>query len=96
MHRAADSKQDVSFLQAPYPIPYRAIVPQGSGNLLVAGGCVSATREAFASIRVQAQCMALGQAAGTAAAMCNNAAIEVAELDGKLLRSELKRQGAIV
>lgn len=96
IHRAADSKQDVNFLRAPYPIPYRAIVPQGAGNVLVAGGCVSATREAFASIRVQAQCMALGQAAGTAAALCAERHIKVTELDGKLLRNVLKKQGAVV
>ncbi|WP_257669226.1 FAD-dependent oxidoreductase [Parapedobacter tibetensis] len=96
IHRAANSKQDVSFLQEPYAIPYRSLVPKGATNLLVAGGCLSATREAFASIRVQAQCMALGQAAGTAAALCARAGIGVAELNGKSLREELKGQGAIV
>lgn len=96
IHRAADSKQDVSFLQAPYPIPYRSLVPRGATNLLVAGGCISATREAFASIRVQAQCMALGQAAGTASALCSRSHMSVSELDGKSLRKELKTQGAIV
>jgi len=96
IHRASDSKQDVNFLRAPYPIPYRAIVPQGAGNVLVAGGCVSATREAFASIRVQAQCMALGQAAGTAAAMCAEQQLTVTELDGKSVRNALREQGAVV
>jgi hypothetical protein len=96
IHRASDSKQDVSFLQAPYPISYRSLVPKGATNLLVAGGCLSATHEAFASIRVQAQCMALGQAAGTAAALCTRENIGVAKLNGKSLREELKAQGAIV
>lgn len=96
IHRTTDSKQDVSFLKAPYPIPYRAIVPTGAINLLVAGGCISATHEAFASIRVQAQCMALGQAAGTASAICARENIAVSELNGKSLREELKAQGAIV
>ncbi len=96
IHRAVDSKQDVSFLQAPYPIPYRALVPQGAANLLVAGGCLSATREAFASIRVQAQCMALGQAAGTASALCVRENVNVSDLNGKWLSEVLKAQGAIV
>lgn len=96
IHRSSDSKQEVSFLQKPYPISYRSLVPKGATNLLVAGGCLSATHEAFASIRVQAQCMALGQAAGTAAALCHRENIGVAKLDGKLLREELRRQGAIV
>ncbi len=96
IHRASGSKQDVSFLKAPYPIPYRALVPLKSTNLLVAGGCLSATREAFASIRVQAQCMALGQAAGTAAALCMNSNISVSKLDGKALRRTLFEQRAVV
>lgn len=96
IHRAADSRQEVNFLKAPYPIPYRAIVPLGSVNVLVAGGCISATHEAFASIRVQAQCMALGQAAGTATALCTKENIGVADLDGHILHDVLKKQGAFV
>lgn len=96
IHRAKDAGQDVNFLKAPFPIPFRSIVPKGSYNLLVAGGCISATREAFASIRVQAQCMALGQAAGTAAALCEKESIGVSALDGRRLNSVLKEQGAIV
>ena len=54
---------------ASYEIPYRCLVPQKVDYLLVAGRPVSATREANAAIRVQATCMAMGQAAGTAAAL---------------------------
>lgn len=96
IHRAGSPVQEVKFLTEPYHIPYRALVPQDTRNLLVAGGCVSATREAFASIRVQAQCMALGQAAGTAAAMCISESIGASELDGTILNKFLKQQGAIV
>jgi hypothetical protein len=96
MHRAGSSRQDVRFIQEPYHIPYRCLVPQNADNLLVAGGCVSATREAFASIRVQAQCMALGQAVGTAAALCASQQLAVHELNGTQLRASLAQQGAIV
>ncbi|WP_187774944.1 FAD-dependent oxidoreductase [Pedobacter sp. BS3] len=96
IHRSDTSKQDVSFLQKPYPIPYRALIPQESDNVLVAGSCLSATHEAFASVRVQAQCMALGQAAGLAAAMCAKQDLPVYKLSGNELRDELKRQGAFV
>ena len=64
--------------------------------MLAAGGLVSATREAFGSIRVQAQCMALGQAAGTAATMCIQNRQSVSELDGARLRQHLGAAGAIV
>jgi hypothetical protein len=51
-----------------YQIPFRCLVPPGVPNLLVAGRCLSATFEAHASARITPTCMALGQAAGIAAA----------------------------
>lgn len=96
IHLAADSRQHARFIEEPYDIPYRALVPEGSENVLVAGGLVSATREAFGSIRVQAQCMALGQAAGTAAALCVQSGRNACELDGAKLRRHLESAGAIV
>ena len=96
IHRASDSRQHAQFITEPYDIPYRALVPAGSENVLVAGGLVSATREAFGSIRVQAQCMALGQAAGTAAALCIRKRQSVSELDGTEVRQHLGAAGAIV
>ena len=50
-------------------VPYRALVVRDSDNVLVAGRCFSATHDAHASVRSMAQCMAMGQAAGEAAAM---------------------------
>ncbi len=96
IHSSKDNSQELFILNEAYHIPYRSLIPKGSRNLLVAGRCISATREAFASIRVQAQCMALGQAAGTAAAMCSTFGQDVDRLDGALLRSRLASQGAVV
>lgn len=45
-------------------IPRRALIPKGSRNFLVAGRCVSGDHEANSAYRVQASCMAMGQAAG--------------------------------
>jgi len=50
-------------------VPLSALVPKGSSNLLVAGRCVSSDRLANSGLRVQASCMAMGQAAGVAAAL---------------------------
>ena len=52
-----------------YDLPFRSLVPQGVTNLLVAGRCLSATHDAHASVRSMGQCMAMGQAVGTAAGM---------------------------
>ncbi len=51
-----------------YSIPYRCLITEQISNLLVAGRCISATHEACAAIRVTPIVMAIGQAAGTAAA----------------------------
>lgn len=53
-----------------YGIPYGCLVPEGISNLLVAGRSISAESDAAGAIRVMPPCMALGQAAGTAAALC--------------------------
>ncbi|MDR1676160.1 MAG: FAD-dependent oxidoreductase [Tannerella sp.] len=50
-------------------IPLRALIPQKSKNLIVAGRCVSSDRLANSALRVQASCMGMGQAAGAAAAL---------------------------
>ena len=66
-HIAGSSAQDLTFLEKPGVIPLRALVSAKCPNLLAAGGLVAAEPAAFASMRVQAQCMAMGQAAGAAA-----------------------------
>jgi ribulose 1,5-bisphosphate synthetase/thiazole synthase len=78
----------------PYDIPYRALVPQKIGNLLVAGRCHSATRGAHASTRVTVTAMAMGEAAGCAAALSLRTKTGVAELDGVKVRETLAKQNA--
>ena len=55
---------------APYNIPLRCLYSQDIGNLLMAGRNISATHTAFTSTRVMATCAVMGQASGTAAAVC--------------------------
>ena len=77
-------------------VPLRALVPKGSQNLIVAGRCVSSDREANSALRVQASCMAMGQAAGAAAAL----AIQKQTTPGAVplgeLKALLKRHDAIL
>lgn len=79
-----------------YDIPFGSIVPKGVTNLLLAGRCISATREANGSARVMGTCMALGQAAGTAAAMCAKEGTHPRQLSVGNLRDTLKAQGSIL
>lgn len=53
-----------------YQIPYRSLYSVNVNNLLFAGRNISATHVAFGSTRVMATCASMGQAAGTAAALC--------------------------
>ena len=51
-----------------YEVPFRCLVPKNLPNVLVAGRCVSATQEGQGAIRIMPACIAMGEAAGTAAA----------------------------
>jgi hypothetical protein len=82
-----------------YDIPYACLVPKNVKNMLVAGRCFSSTREAHSSARVMGTCMAMGQAAGTAAAWCAGEAQwngDVRAVDVGRLRSTLRAQGAVL
>ena len=81
---------------AVYGIPYRTLLPRNIDGLLVAGRCFSSTHDAHASARSMATCMAMGQAAGTAASMAalgNCMPRDVAPQD---LRNVLIKRGAIL
>jgi len=81
-----------------YDIPFGCLVPRGLKNVLVAGRCLSATREAHSSARVMGTCMAMGQAIGSAAAMGTAANLfeDVREVPIGALREKLKEQGAVL
>lgn len=77
-------------------IPLRSLVPKGSRNLLVAGRCVSSDRLANSALRVQASCMAMGQAAGAAAALAAQGQGGPLDVPLQKLKNLLVQHGAIV
>jgi hypothetical protein len=77
-------------------IPLGALLPQGGKNLLVAGRCLSSDQLANSALRVQASCMAMGQAAGVAAALAARTGVTPARVPLADIRRELVRHGAIV
>ena len=79
-----------------YGIPYRILLPRGAENLLTAGRCVSCTHLALGSLRVMVPCIAMGEAAGTAAALSLASNSTPRRLDVKTLQSRLRAQGAIL
>lgn len=76
-----------------YTIPFRAMVPAAPANLLFAGRLVCADPAAFASVRGMPQCMAMGQAAGTAAALALADGVAVQALDPARVVASLAAQG---
>ena len=94
-HVAGSSAQSLAFLEKPGIIPLSALIAEKCPNLLAAGGLVAAEPGPFASIRVQAQCMATGQAAGSAAAEAALRGIPVQDLDRVAVRRRLEAAGAI-
>ena len=79
-----------------YQIPYRALLPKGVEGVLVAGRTISATHEAVSSTRVIPVCMAMGQAAGTAAALAAQDNLPLRDLDIEKLRNTLRANGQII
>jgi hypothetical protein len=77
-------------------IPYRSLLVRDAQNVLAAGRCFSATHDAHASVRSMAQCMAMGEAAGVAAAMATRAGVDPRDLDVNSLRMALRAAGAIL
>lgn len=75
-----------------WQIPYRALLPRGCDNLLVAGRCFGFEEGLAWDAREIGTCFVTGQAAGTAAAMAASARCAAAEIDVSRLRQELLKQ----
>lgn len=75
-------------------IPYRSLTPKGLRNVLVAGRSISCDRIVQGSVRVMPVCLAMGEAAGLAAALAAGSDHDVHQVDTELLRSRLKAHGA--
>lgn len=95
---AADSNEQNGLVipRQEYNVPFRCLVPQGSVNLVTAGRCLSADGPGFGSVRVMATCMAMGQGAGTAAALGAKHGYSMSDMNFEMLRATLIEQGAII
>lgn len=94
---------DVIFKFPPIPqsrgyneMPYRMLVPQGIDNLLVAGRCASMTHDGQSAARVSGACFAMGEAAGTAAALALSGNTPPRDIAIEKLQQALKQQGAFI
>ena len=74
-------------------MPYRCLTPKGLKNVLVAGRSVSSDRIINGSLRVMPVCLAMGEAAGAAAAMATAVGNDVRKVDVQTLRAKLREAG---
>jgi ribulose 1,5-bisphosphate synthetase/thiazole synthase len=94
---------DVVFTFPPIPesrgfneLPYRMLTPEGLDNLLVAGRCASMTHDGQSAARVSGACFAMGEAAGTAAALALDGNAIPRDIAVERLQQKLKEQGAFI
>lgn len=78
-----------------YDIPLGVMLPTSGPNMIVAGRCISAERKALASARITGTCIAMGQAAGTAAAISAKTNTHMKSLNVRKIQKKLLEQGAI-
>lgn len=80
-----------------YDIPLRSLIPaSGPGNLLIAGRCISASQAAMSSFRVSPSVMAIGEAAGVAAALGARNGAPACSLAAADVQAVLVASGAIL
>jgi hypothetical protein len=79
-----------------FDIPYGSLVSHDVPNLLAAGRCISADHQAMAALRVMGPCMAIGQAAGEAAAMAADGDGDARQVAVSELQERLRANGAAV
>ena len=82
-----------------YPVtymPYRCMIPRKVDNMLIA--CRAFGSEAIVNeyFNLIPHCIALGQAAGTAAAQSISSGVDLRKIDIKALQTSLKKQGVIL
>lgn len=77
-------------------VPLRALIPKGSSNIMIAGRSISSDRFANGGLRVQATCMAMGQAAGVTAALAAKHKTSPMSVPFEAIRESLLQHDAIV
>ena len=75
-----------------FDIPYRALVPKGLENVLVAGRCISVNSYAHGATRNMAPCLVMGESAGVATAMAAQEGVSMQELDVDRLQDALEER----
>ena len=98
IHDPKGGKTQFTFLKngGSYSIPYRCMVPKKIDSLIVTGRIISATHAALGSTRLQATCMAIGEAAGIAGAFSAKNKVVPRKIDMNEVKRTLITDRAII
>lgn len=95
IHQSDSTQQQlITLVNAGY-IPHKALIPRTVDNLIAAGRCISADAAAYASLRVQATLMAVGESAGLMAAQTLKNRNTVVNIDIEALNADIARRGIV-
>ena len=77
-----------------HDFPYRALLPRGIEGMLIAGRCASQTHLGATTCKSMGNMMAMGQAAGIAAALSSIEGCTPRQLDVRKIQAKLHEMGA--
>jgi hypothetical protein len=96
VHNESGTHQEFLSPELVPTLPFGCLIPKDSERILVAGRTLSSDKLAHSALRVEASCMAMGQAAGAAAAMGALRKQPSRQVPLEELRQTLRRHHAIV
>ena len=96
IHHAKGNGQFLTYLSEDAYVPYDSMVSADVDNVIAAGRCISAESAPYASLRVQATVMSIGEAAGLAAALSVNSDVSVNSLDKATLKELVDERGFVL
>ena len=96
IHKAKDDNQVLIYLEKNSYVPYEAMISDSLDNVIAAGRCISAESEPYASLRVQATLMCIGECAGLAAALSCDSDCPVNELPLEKLKAMIDSRGCVL
>lgn len=96
IHSGTGDGIDLRVIEEPFGIPFGSLLPQQVDGLLLSGRTISVDSTVFAAARVMGTCIAIGEAAGLAAALAVRTGTTPKQVDVDELRQELVTRGALL
>lgn len=96
IHAPKGAGQELVYLDQNLFVPHDTMVSRAANNLIAAGRCISAEKEPYASLRVQATLMSIGEAAGLMAQLHNETGAPVWDLPKGTLKARIDERGFVL